>query len=82
MGRPLYKKDKYIITEAGGRNKYYTVVDISTKGKIHTHLNTFKQAKLVIHWAIKGRVPNKYNNYMKNSIRRLRPDLIEGGKNV
>lgn len=75
MGRPLYKKDKYIITEAGGRHPYYTVIDISTKGKLHTHLKTFKQAKLVIHWCIKGRVPNRYSYYMQSSILRLRPDL-------
>ena len=44
---------------------------------------TVIEAKLVIHWAIKGIVPNKYSNHMKQSIIRLRPDIeLKFGNNI
>ena len=76
MSRPCYQKDNFIIVQNENKKKtYYTAINTNLINKPHTHLYTFKQAKLVIHWAIKGRVPNRYSYHMKNSIKRLRPDL-------
>lgn len=72
MSRPCYMKKGFIIVENRNKKKnYYTVVNTNLKNKPHTHLYTFKQAKLVIHWAIKKRVPNRYPNHMKSSIIRI-----------
>lgn len=77
MSRPCYQKNGFIIVQNENKKKiYYTVVNINLPEKPHTHLNTFKQAKLVIHWSIKGKIPDRYSNHMKQSIRRLRPDIV------
>lgn len=76
MPRPCYQKDGYIIVEnKHKKGNYYTVVNTNLYYKPHSHLKTFKQAKLVIHWCIKERIPNRYTHHMKGSIRRLRPDI-------
>ena len=76
MNNAIYHKDGYIIVQNSSRgNRYYTVVNTNLYYKPHSHLKTFKQAKLVIHWCIKERIPNRYTNHMKGSIRRLRPDI-------
>lgn len=77
MPRPCYMKKGFIIVENKHVKKtYYTVVNTNLKEKPHSHLYTFKQAKLVIHWSIKGQIPkNRYTYHMKNSIKRLRPDI-------
>ena len=76
MSRPCYQKNGYIIVENRNKKKtYYTAINTNLKEKPHSHLYTFKQAKLVIHWCNKKRIPNRYSYHMKESIRRLRPDL-------
>lgn len=74
MSRPCYQKDNYIIVENANKKKnYFTVINLDNN--CHSHLYTYQQAKLVIHWCIKGRIPNRYSYHMKESIKRLRPDL-------
>lgn len=72
MGRPIYKKNSYIITQEGNKKDcYYTIIDISNKPHRHTHVKNFKTAKLILHWANKGRIPNRYPEFMKISISRI-----------
>lgn len=76
MSRPCYIKQGYIIVENKNKKKdYYTVINTNLKEKPHSHFYKFEQAKLVIHWCIKGVVPNKYSYHMRQSIIRLRPDI-------
>lgn len=75
MGRPIYRKSNFIITQDVGKNKkwYYTVIkDIGLrKLNPHAHFNNYKAAKLSLHFAEKNQVPNKYSGYMKAAIKRL-----------
>ena len=74
--RPCYMKKGFIIVEnKHAKQTYYTVVNTNLREKPHSHLYTFQQAKLVIHWCIKERIPNRYTYHMKGSIKRLRPDI-------
>lgn len=84
MSRPCYMKQGFIIVENRNKKKnYYTVINTNLIEKPHSHFYKFQQAKLVVHWAIKGIVPNKYSNHMKQSIIRLRPDIeLKFGNNI
>lgn len=76
MNNVIYEKKGYIIVQNSSRGRnYYTVVNTNLISKPHSHLREFGQAKLVIHWCIKGTVPNKYSYHMRQSIVRLRPDI-------
>lgn len=75
MGQIIFSRSNFYITQDTiRRNKhYYTVVKDIGLGKEnpHSHLNNFKAAKLVLHFARKEQIPNKYSGYLKESIRRL-----------
>lgn len=81
MGRnAIYQKDGYIIIYNYNKKKpYYTVVNLNLNNKPHTHVRSMRDAKLIIHWCRKNRIPGRCTSYIKKSISRIRPDLLEQG---
>jgi hypothetical protein len=75
MGRPIFRKDNFLVTQDVGKGKqwYYTVVkDIGLhKKNPHAHFNNYKAAKLAMHFAMKNQIPGRYPGYMKAAILRL-----------
>ena len=75
MGKALFVKDKFIVTQDIGKNKkiYYTVIKNKGLGKKnpHAHFNNYKAAKIALHFANKEYIPKKYKGYMRAAIQRL-----------